>query len=187
VGKVLGSRIEGDYGFVQYETKRKAQVAAVILNASTFKSNQLTVRSTNLDWIEKLYQNSENAGFQLKEEEGSGPSGSTSLARAELRRPDQMQKLLKRLADNRLLTASQYEEVIEYLEAENKELWKPKSPETEWKTDPMENKTNGNLLFPTFGDAMRDECLMNLLYDQGVQETLKCLYNSGVKDITEFN
>ncbi|XP_070074607.1 uncharacterized protein [Drosophila takahashii] len=172
VGKVLRLGIWRTYAVAQYETARKAQVAALILNGSTFKSQILTVTcsTTNFDPpMEKPYQNStkEKPDFQLKKSPSS--SRSSSLAKGH---PDRMQKLLEILTRNLPLTESQYEEIITYLEAEKKEQWKSKEPA---------------IMYPTFEAAKRDVDLMKLVQDQRVQDALGSIYNSDVKDeIAEY-
>ncbi|KAH8240019.1 hypothetical protein KR032_010353 [Drosophila birchii] len=46
-GKVLGSMVQKNYGFVQFESEEIANKAATALNKSSFKSNVLTVRNAN--------------------------------------------------------------------------------------------------------------------------------------------
>ncbi|XP_017043436.1 nuclear receptor coactivator 5 [Drosophila ficusphila] len=47
-GKVLGSVVQKNYGFVQFETEDLANKAASALNKSTFKQNVLTVRNASI-------------------------------------------------------------------------------------------------------------------------------------------
>ncbi|KAH8322728.1 hypothetical protein KR059_004468 [Drosophila kikkawai] len=47
-GKVLGSMVQKNYGFVQFESEEIANKAAAALNKSTFKSNVLTVRNASI-------------------------------------------------------------------------------------------------------------------------------------------
>ncbi|EDV40560.1 uncharacterized protein Dana_GF23867 [Drosophila ananassae] len=46
-GKVLGSMVQKNYGFVQFETEEIANKAAFALHKSIFKSKQLTVRNAS--------------------------------------------------------------------------------------------------------------------------------------------
>eukprot|EP00099_Drosophila_melanogaster_P008782 NP_001261502.1 neosin, isoform B [Drosophila melanogaster] len=47
-GKVLGSMVQKNYGFVQFETEELANKAASALHKSTFKQNMLTVRNASI-------------------------------------------------------------------------------------------------------------------------------------------
>lgn len=46
-GKVLGSMVQKNYGFVQFESEEIANKAAFALHKSIFKSKQLTVRNAS--------------------------------------------------------------------------------------------------------------------------------------------
>lgn len=47
-GKVLGSMVQKNYGFVQFDSEETANKAAAALHKSTFKSNILTVRNASI-------------------------------------------------------------------------------------------------------------------------------------------
>ncbi|KAI8034535.1 hypothetical protein M5D96_012722 [Drosophila gunungcola] len=127
LGKVLETRIEGRYGYVQFETEFKAQVAAIMLDTAIFKSNMLVARSTNFKLMEELYGNSK----KTKRTRVPAPPSNKQF-----RRPGRIQTLLKKLVDYHPLTVLQYNDIISKLEAERKEL--------------QNRKDSDDFLYPSF-------------------------------------
>uniref|UniRef100_A0A6P4FMD5 Uncharacterized protein LOC108049662 n=1 Tax=Drosophila rhopaloa TaxID=1041015 RepID=A0A6P4FMD5_DRORH len=61
-GRVVGSMIRGNHGFVMFETERKANVATLALHGSLFKSKILLVHNAN-------YESMEEHGYGPEQEE----------------------------------------------------------------------------------------------------------------------
>ncbi|XP_037723656.1 uncharacterized protein LOC119555997 [Drosophila subpulchrella] len=52
-GKVLGTMIQGTFGFVQFESERQANIAIMALNLSRFKAKTLTAHSATFQSMEE--------------------------------------------------------------------------------------------------------------------------------------
>lgn len=108
--------------------------------------------------------------------------------------PHAMQQLIEMLADNRPLTALQYECIIKYLEEKRKvalgdanALAKLQAPDPEIELQkkifsimnkPAITEIGCELMYPTFEDVTADQHLMKLLQDSRVMNALESIYNS---------
>ncbi|XP_022221448.2 nuclear receptor coactivator 5 [Drosophila obscura] len=121
-----------------------------------------------------------------------------SMPHHQRRHPDQMQQLIDMLADNRPMTALQYECIIKYLEGERQEQLKREvgeanaaaklqepDPEIELQKKilsimnrPAVTETGVELMYPNLEAVKEDKRLMELLRDERVMAAMETIFNN---------
>lgn len=134
--------------------------------------------------------------FRLKKQRDAVTAAQLQANRQQLRHPDAMQQLIEMLADNRPLTALQYEYIIKYLEEKHEEQLKVElgelqatDPEIELQkkilsimNKPAITEIACDLMYPTFETASADKRLITLLQDSRVLNAIESIYNSDLVD-----
>ncbi|SPP76223.1 uncharacterized protein LOC117579731 [Drosophila guanche] len=138
--------------------------------------------------------------FRLKAQRDAVNTTSMPVARPhhQRRHPDQMQQLIEMLADNRPLTALQYECIIKYVEVERQEQLKREvgevnaavklqepDPDIEAQKKirsimnrPAVTETDVELMYPNLEAVKEDKRLMELLRDERVITAMETIFNS---------
>ncbi|XP_033242777.1 nuclear receptor coactivator 5-like [Drosophila miranda] len=138
--------------------------------------------------------------FRLKgqREAVNNSAGPASMPQPQRRHPDQMQQLIDMLADNRPMTALQYECIIKYLQGEREDQLKREvgeanaaaklldpDPEIELQkkilsimNKPAVTETGIELMYPNLEAVRDDKRLMELLRDERVIAAMETIFNS---------
>lgn len=145
--------------------------------------------------------------FRLKKQRDAVTAAQLQSNLQAPRHPDAMQQLIEMLADNRPLTALQYECIIKYLEEKHEEqlkvelgdasaLAKLQAPDPEIELQkkilsimnkPAITEIGCDLMYPTFEAVTADKHLMELLQDSRVMNALESIYNSDlVETVSQY-
>ncbi|XP_033242778.1 uncharacterized protein LOC108152414 [Drosophila miranda] len=138
--------------------------------------------------------------FRLKgqREAVNNSAGPASMPQPQRRHPDQMQQLIDMLADNRPMTALQYECIIKYLQGEREDQLKREvgeanaaaklldpDPEIELQkkilrimNKPAVTETGIELMYPNLEAVRDDKQLMELLRNERVIAAMETIFNS---------